>query len=152
MHASLLFFQVKAACSGPTLGSSASSHRASPSAVLMLLAVAVAVYVSPAASEPQTTVCLCARTPCWSFKSGDGTLAPQSRPAMTSPTEPSPQTTPCISPRGKCTGIGWEVPTKTGVAERKLGRIGFSCELQIYCQLLLMKHLRLQVFKLNIEI
>lgn len=152
MHASLLFFQVKAACSGPTLGSSASSHRASPSAVLMLLAVAVAVYVSPAASEPQTTVCLCARAPCWSFKSGDGTRAPQSRPAMTSPTEPSPQTTPCISPRGKCTGIGWEVPTKTGVAERKLGKIGFSCELQIYCQLLLMKHLRLQVFKLNIEI
>lgn len=137
-HASLLFFQVKAACSGPTTDSSAPSHHASPSAVLTSLAVTMAVSVSPVASEP--------RALCWSLKSGDGTRAPQARSAMASPTEPSPQTTPWISPQGKCTGICWETPAKTGVAERKLGSIGFSCELQIYCQLLLMEHLRLQVF------
>lgn len=112
--------------------------------------------VSLAASEPQASVRLCAHAPCWSFKShmssGDGTRAPQARPAMTSPTELSPQTTPCISPREKCTGFGWEMPDKAGVSERKLGSIAFSCELQIYCQLLLMEHLRLQVFKQNIEI
>lgn len=144
-HASLLFFQVKAASSGLTAGSSAPSHRASPSVVLTSLAVTMAVYVSRVASEPQTSACLCAPARCWSLNSGDGTRAPQARPAMASPTEPSPQTTPWILPCGKCTGICWEMPAKTGVAERKLGSIGVSCELQIYCQLLLMEHLRLQV-------